>query len=324
MDGGSSAPNALILADGTATWARARDSADAVICDLDADATGSGEALELDDVACVAGAYLIAIALSITEGLSVAGEPPGSTAPHLGGSPTAVGATDLHLGGLAPAPVDRHAVLSGSTAAPAASGRLAHGAGVRLAGSTAAPSANGRIEHGTEPGGGGGQITEVGATDLHLGVSGTEVGATDLHLGWAPPVLGDRQVVLTGRTAPSAHGHVARGTRARLAARTAAPQASGQIGYDTNLLSGVVGPTKSAWSPGTRRTLGAAAAWRSSALGLASPRGGRPGRQGRAPLALPSLPGVHPSDRCTPAARLGAQPCDRSVSPTRAGAMHRS
>jgi hypothetical protein len=61
-------PNALILADGTAIWARARDSADAVICDLDADATGSGEALELDDVACVAGAYLIAIALSITEG----------------------------------------------------------------------------------------------------------------------------------------------------------------------------------------------------------------------------------------------------------------
>jgi hypothetical protein len=226
----------------------------------------------------------------------VAGEPPGSTAPHLGGSPTAVGATDLHLGGLAPAPVDRHAVLSGSTAAPAASGRLAHGAGVRLAGSTAAPSANGRIEHGTEPGGGGGQITEVGATDLHLGVFGTEVGATDLHLGWAPPVLGDRQVVLTGRTAaPSAHGHVARGTRARLAARTAAPQASGQIGYDTNLLSGVVGPTKSAWSPGTRRTLGAAAALRSSALGLASPRlgagdlGARAARHWRFRLCLASI-----------------------------------
>jgi hypothetical protein len=61
-------PNALILADGTATWARVRDSAAAVICDLDVGATDSGEALELDDTACVAGAYLIATALTITEG----------------------------------------------------------------------------------------------------------------------------------------------------------------------------------------------------------------------------------------------------------------
>jgi len=60
--------NALIMADGTAAFGRVRDDQGATVCDMDAGPTGSGAALELDTVDCVEGAYLVAVALTITEG----------------------------------------------------------------------------------------------------------------------------------------------------------------------------------------------------------------------------------------------------------------
>lgn len=59
---------AMIVADGTAAWARAYDDIDAVIWDADVGSSGSGNAVELDNVSLVSGAYVTVTALTITEG----------------------------------------------------------------------------------------------------------------------------------------------------------------------------------------------------------------------------------------------------------------
>lgn len=59
--------NALIVADGTASWARAKDPADGLVWDGDAGVTGSGNAVELANVSLVSGAYAQMTQLVVTE-----------------------------------------------------------------------------------------------------------------------------------------------------------------------------------------------------------------------------------------------------------------
>jgi hypothetical protein len=59
---------ALILASGTPAWARVRDANGDVVADIDVGASGSGAALELDNLSLVAGAYLTPTSLTIVEG----------------------------------------------------------------------------------------------------------------------------------------------------------------------------------------------------------------------------------------------------------------
>lgn len=58
----------MVIADGNVAWARAYDSNDAVICDMDAGLVGSGAALILDAINLVSGGYVIIQSLTITEG----------------------------------------------------------------------------------------------------------------------------------------------------------------------------------------------------------------------------------------------------------------
>jgi hypothetical protein len=58
----------MVLADGTAAWARLRDADDAAVCDLDVGVTGSGAALELSNLSLVSGAMVTPTSLTITEG----------------------------------------------------------------------------------------------------------------------------------------------------------------------------------------------------------------------------------------------------------------
>lgn len=56
------------LATGTAAWARARDALGAVIGDYDAGAVGSGAAIEMDNLALVAGSLSTITSFVVTEG----------------------------------------------------------------------------------------------------------------------------------------------------------------------------------------------------------------------------------------------------------------
>lgn len=58
----------LIAATGTAAWARAYDSMDAVIGDYTIGGIGSGEAIELDNLSLVSGAYATVVSFVVTEG----------------------------------------------------------------------------------------------------------------------------------------------------------------------------------------------------------------------------------------------------------------
>lgn len=59
---------AMILASGTAAWARATDSLGGVVCDLDVGAEGSGAAVILANLALVAGAKIEITQFTIAEG----------------------------------------------------------------------------------------------------------------------------------------------------------------------------------------------------------------------------------------------------------------
>lgn len=59
---------ALAMADGTAAWARAYDDVGGVVWDADVGATGSGSAVEMDNVSLVSGAHIAVTAITITEG----------------------------------------------------------------------------------------------------------------------------------------------------------------------------------------------------------------------------------------------------------------
>lgn len=59
--------NALILDDGTAAWGRAKDSAGAVVWDAPAGSTGSGNVIELANVALISGGYAEMTSLTVTE-----------------------------------------------------------------------------------------------------------------------------------------------------------------------------------------------------------------------------------------------------------------
>lgn len=59
---------ALIDATGTAAFARAYDSGGAGIGDYDVGAVGSGEAVELDNLSMVEGAYATVVSFVVTEG----------------------------------------------------------------------------------------------------------------------------------------------------------------------------------------------------------------------------------------------------------------
>lgn len=61
-------PSATIVANGTAAWARFRQSDATAVADGSVGATGSGAAVELANVALVAGYALTPTAISITEG----------------------------------------------------------------------------------------------------------------------------------------------------------------------------------------------------------------------------------------------------------------
>lgn len=64
---GTLPPNALIMADGTAAWARAKDAADGLVWDSDAGVTGSGNAVELANISLVSGAYAQMTQLAVLE-----------------------------------------------------------------------------------------------------------------------------------------------------------------------------------------------------------------------------------------------------------------
>lgn len=59
---------ALIAATGTAAFARAYDASDGVIGDYDVGGVGSGEAVELDNLNMVEGAYATLVSFGVTEG----------------------------------------------------------------------------------------------------------------------------------------------------------------------------------------------------------------------------------------------------------------
>lgn len=59
---------AMIVADGTAAWARCADSSSGVIEDMDVGLQGSGAALILDNLALVTGGLVSVVSLTITEG----------------------------------------------------------------------------------------------------------------------------------------------------------------------------------------------------------------------------------------------------------------
>lgn len=59
---------ALIDATGTAAFARAYDASDGVIGDYDVGGVGSGEAIELDNLSLVEGAYATVVSFVVTEG----------------------------------------------------------------------------------------------------------------------------------------------------------------------------------------------------------------------------------------------------------------
>lgn len=59
---------AMIVADGTAAWARCADSSSGVIEDLDVGLSGSGAALILDNLDLVTGGLVSVVSLTITEG----------------------------------------------------------------------------------------------------------------------------------------------------------------------------------------------------------------------------------------------------------------
>lgn len=59
---------ALNLATGTAVWGRARDALGAVVGDYDAGAVGSGAAIEMDNLALVAGSLSTITSFVVTEG----------------------------------------------------------------------------------------------------------------------------------------------------------------------------------------------------------------------------------------------------------------
>ena len=58
----------LATATGTAAWARLLDASNAVIADLDCGATGSGAAIELNNLAISTGGEVVLTAMTITEG----------------------------------------------------------------------------------------------------------------------------------------------------------------------------------------------------------------------------------------------------------------
>lgn len=61
-------PDAAVnLQNGTASWARAKDDAAAVVCDLDVGTTGSGAAVILSNSVMVAGATTEVVSFTITE-----------------------------------------------------------------------------------------------------------------------------------------------------------------------------------------------------------------------------------------------------------------
>ncbi len=59
---------ALIAATGTAAFARAYDASAGVIGDYDVSGVGSGEAIELDNLSLVEGAYATVVSFVVTEG----------------------------------------------------------------------------------------------------------------------------------------------------------------------------------------------------------------------------------------------------------------
>ncbi len=59
---------ALIAATGTAAFARAYDASAGVIGDYDVGGVGSGEAIELDNLSLVEGAYATVVSFVVTEG----------------------------------------------------------------------------------------------------------------------------------------------------------------------------------------------------------------------------------------------------------------
>lgn len=58
---------ALVLEDGDATWARAKDDQDGTVWDADVGTTGSGAVVELNSASLVAGGYVTLTAISVEE-----------------------------------------------------------------------------------------------------------------------------------------------------------------------------------------------------------------------------------------------------------------
>lgn len=63
----AAADPALVVADGTAAWARFFDAGGAAVLDCDVGVTGSGAALELDNLILVAGGRLYLSGITFTE-----------------------------------------------------------------------------------------------------------------------------------------------------------------------------------------------------------------------------------------------------------------
>lgn len=59
---------AMVAVTGTASWARAFDAGDAVVCDMDAGVTNSDAALWLDNLSLVAGGFVAVDSLTLAEG----------------------------------------------------------------------------------------------------------------------------------------------------------------------------------------------------------------------------------------------------------------
>lgn len=59
---------AMVMADGTATWARALDSLGATVADADVGVPASGAMIELSAINLLSGAYVSVLSFTLTEG----------------------------------------------------------------------------------------------------------------------------------------------------------------------------------------------------------------------------------------------------------------
>ncbi|CAK0748439.1 conserved hypothetical protein [Gammaproteobacteria bacterium] len=64
---GTNLDAAMIVADGTAAWARALDSAGVTIADFDMGLTGSGAAVTVDNLSLIAGALVSEVSFALAE-----------------------------------------------------------------------------------------------------------------------------------------------------------------------------------------------------------------------------------------------------------------